>query len=164
MITVCNGLQGLNSCAEAKGSQKYNTEHCSNYTSSFPPKGTLKMTPKMSKRTNKSWHYEIWHVQNHEFVISLVKITFISSSFELLCESARDTLDMNRLMKLYKVCQATTNNVTLWVKWSRTSSAISKSNVKKQTNCSFMKKYILVLVLSIVPMCNLSRFNNQTNF
>ena len=102
-------------------------------------------------------------MQNYGFVISIVKITFISSSFELLCESARDTLDMKRLMKLYKVCQATTSNVILWVKWSRTSSAISKSNVKKQTNCSFMKKYILVLVLCIVPMCNLSRFNNQTN-
>ena len=49
---------------------------------------------------------------------------------------------MKRLIKLYSVCQATTSKVKLWVKWSRTSSAISKSSVKKQTNCSFMKKYI----------------------
>ena len=118
------------------------------------------MRPKMSKRKNKSWHY---NMQNHEFVIGFVKITFVSSSFELLCESARDTLDMKRLMKLYKVCQATTNNVILWVKWSRTSSAISNSNVKKHTNCSFMKKYISVLVPYVVPMCNPSQVNNQTN-
>ena len=51
---------------------------------------------------------------------------------------------MKRLIKLYKVCHATTNNVKLWVKWSTTSSAISNSNVRKHTICNLMKKYILL--------------------
>lgn len=111
----------------------------------------------MSRPTTKSGlYYAKLRICDYIF-----KITFISSSFELLCESARDTLDMKRLMKLYNVCQATTNNVILWVKWSRTSSAISNSNVRKHTNCSFMKKYISVLVFYVVPMCNPSQVNDK---
>ena len=57
--------------------------------------------------------------------------------------NARETLEIKRLRKLYSVCHATTNNVRLCVKWSKVSSAISNSNVKKQTSCNLMKKYIL---------------------
>ena len=73
--------------------------------------------------------------------------TFCSSSLELLCVRASETLEINRLKKLYNVCHATTNKVKLWVKWSRVSSAISSNNVIKHTNCNLMKKYIFKSLL-----------------
>ena len=139
---MCDCLQCFDGCSETKSTEKNDADHWAYNTCSPPSECTLQ-----NKKSRLIIFENLRWINLTDATIKWMSYqdTFCSSSLELLCVSAREILEMNRLKKLYNVCHATTSSVKLWVKWSRVSSAISNNSVIKHTNCSLIKKYILIL-------------------